>query len=111
MGVFKMFEPEENNVEEKNEKQNSQKNDVLKVSSKSDPNSVAGAIAGTIREHGEAELQAVGAGAVNQVVKAIAISRGYVAPSGLDLICVPGFKDIEINGEKRTAIKFVVEAK
>lgn len=111
MGVFKMFETEENNVEEKNEVKNSQKNDVLKVSSKSDPNSVAGAIAGTIREHGEAELQAVGAGAVNQVVKAIAISRGYVAPSGIDLICVPGFKDIEINGEKRTAIKFVVEAK
>ena len=109
-----MFETEENNIEEKKEKETSQKNDVndvLKVSSKSDPNSVAGAIAGTIREHGEAELQAVGAGAVNQVVKAIAISRGYVAPSGLDLICVPGFKDIEINGEKRTAIKFVVEEK
>src|SRR6056297_381918 len=111
MGVFKMFETEENNTEEKNEEKNSPKNDVLKVSSKSDPNSVAGAIAGTIREHGEAELQAVGAGAVNQVVKAIAISRGYVAPSGIDLICVPGFKDIEINGEKRTAIKFVVEEK
>lgn len=109
-----MFETNENNVEQQSENQNSSRNDVndvLKVSSKSDPNSVAGAIAGTIREHGEAELQAVGAGAVNQVVKAIAISRGYVAPSGLDLICVPGFKDIEINGEKRTAIKFVVEAK
>ena len=106
-----MFETEENNVEKQTKSQNSPENEVLKVSSKSDPNSVAGAIAGTIREHGEAELQAVGAGAVNQVVKAIAISRGYVAPSGIDLICVPGFKDIEINGEKRTAIKFVVEEK
>lgn len=106
-----MFETEEKNVEQNSETQNSSKNEVLKVSSKSDPNSVAGAIAGTIREHGEAELQAVGAGAVNQVVKAIAISRGYVAPSGIDLICVPGFKDIEINGDKRTAIKFVVEEK
>ena len=111
MGVFNMFETEENNVEKQTKSQNSPENEVLKVSSKSDPNSVAGAIAGTIREHGEAELQAVGAGAVNQVVKAIAISRGYVAPSGIDLICVPGFKDIEINGEKRTAIKFVVEEK
>ena len=106
-----MFETEEKNVEQNSETKNSSKNEVLKVSSKSDPNSVAGAIAGTIREHGEAELQAVGAGAVNQVVKAIAISRGYVAPSGIDLICVPGFKDIEINGDKRTAIKFVVEEK
>ena len=81
----------------------------LKVSSKSDPKAVAGALAAVIREEKKAELQAVGAGAVNQTIKAIAISRGYVAPNGLDLIMVPGFAEIEIDGEERTAIKFLVE--
>ena len=81
----------------------------LKVAAKSDPNSVAGALAGVLREEGEAELQAVGAGAVNQAVKSIAIARGYVAPSGMDVYCIPGFKDIEIDGEERTAIKFMVK--
>jgi stage V sporulation protein S len=81
---------------------------VLKVASKSSPNKVAGALAGVIRENGLAELQAVGAGAINQAVKAIAISRGYTAPSGIDLVCIPAFKDIEIEGEERTAIKFIV---
>lgn len=85
------------------------KEDVLKVAAHSSPNSVAGAIAGTIKEKGEAELQAIGAGAINQTIKAIAISRGYVAPSGVNLICVPAFIDIEIDGEKRTAMKFIVE--
>jgi stage V sporulation protein S len=83
--------------------------DVLKVASKSNPNSVAGAIAGVIREEGYAEVQVIGAGALNQAVKAIAISRGYVAPSGIDLICVPAFLDIEIDGEERTAIRFFIE--
>jgi stage V sporulation protein S len=83
--------------------------DVLKVSAKSDPNSVAGALAGVFREEGRAELQAVGAGALNQGVKAVAIARGYVAPSGIDLICIPAFTDIEIDGEERTAIKLIVE--
>lgn len=83
--------------------------DVLKVSSKSNPNSVAGALAGVIREAGMAELQAVGAGAINQSVKAIAIARGFVAPTGLDLICIPAFTDIEIDGEERTAIKLIVQ--
>ncbi|MDZ7672508.1 MAG: stage V sporulation protein S [Halanaerobiales bacterium] len=83
--------------------------DVLKVSAKSDPNSVAGALAGVLREEGRAELQAVGAGALNQGVKAVAIARGYVAPSGIDLICIPAFTDIEIDGEERTAIKLIVE--
>ena len=54
-------------------------------------------------------MQAVGAGAINQAVKAIAISRGYIAPSGVNLVCVPGFVDIEIDGEEKTAIKFIVE--
>lgn len=83
--------------------------EVLKVSSHSNPNSVAGALAGVIREQGKAEIQTVGAGALNQAVKAIAIARGFVAPGGVDLICVPAFADIEINGEERTAIRMLVE--
>ena len=82
---------------------------VLKVSSKSSPNSVAGALAGVLREKGAAELQVIGAGALNQAIKAIAIARGFVAPSGLDLVCVPAFTDIQVNGEERTAIKLLVE--
>ena len=85
--------------------------EVLKVSSKSNPNSVAGALAGVLREKGSAEIQAIGAGALNQAVKSIAIARGFVAPSGLDLICVPAFTDIEIDGEQKTAIKLIVESK
>jgi len=81
----------------------------LKVSSKSDPKAVAGALAAVMREERKVELQAVGAGAVNQTIKAIAISRGYVAPNGMDLIMIPAFVEIEIDGEERTAIKFLVE--
>ena len=83
--------------------------EVLKVAGKSKPNAVAGALAAIIREKGKAELQAIGAGAVNQAVKAIAIARGYVAPSGIDLVCIPAFVDVKIDGEERTAIKFIVE--
>lgn len=83
--------------------------EVLKVSAKSSPNSVAGALAGVIREKGTAEIQAIGAGAINQAVKAVAIARGFVAPSGVDLICIPAFSDINIDGEERTAIKFIVQ--
>lgn len=82
--------------------------DILRVSSSSDPNKVAGALAGTIREHNQAEIQTVGAGALNQAVKAIAISRGFLAPSGIDLVCWPSFIDIEINGNERTAIRLSV---
>jgi len=85
------------------------KMDVLKVSSSSSPNKVAGALAGVLRENGNAELQAIGAGAINQGVKAVAIARGFVAPSGIDLICIPAFTDVEIDGEERTAIKLIVE--
>jgi stage V sporulation protein S len=70
---------------------------------------VAGALAGLIREKGSAEVQAIGAGAINQAVKAVAIARGFVAPGGIDLICIPAFTDVVINGEERTAIKFIVE--
>ncbi|MDK2932351.1 MAG: stage sporulation protein [Clostridiales bacterium] len=83
--------------------------EVLKVSSKSSPNSIAGALAGVIREKGVAEIQAIGAGALNQSVKAVAIARGFLAPSGIDLICIPAFTDILIDGEERTAIKLIVE--
>ena len=82
---------------------------TLKVSSKSNPAKVAGAIAGVIREEGKVEIQTVGAGSLNQAVKALAIARGFVAPSGINLIMIPGFRDIEIDGEERTAIKLIVE--
>ncbi|MFQ6132199.1 MAG: stage V sporulation protein S [Armatimonadota bacterium] len=82
---------------------------TLRVSSRSDPNAVAGALAGTIREQGKAEIQTIGAGALNQAVKSIAIARGFLAPSGVDLVCRPAFVDVEIDGNERTAIKLFVE--
>ena len=85
--------------------------EVLKISSKSNPNSVAGAIAGLVKESNKAEMQAIGAGALNQAIKGIAIARGFVAPSGKNLVCIPAFSDITIDGEERTAIKLIVEAK
>ena len=85
--------------------------DVLKVSSKSKPNSVAGALANALKEKQGVEIQAIGAGALNQAIKAIAIARGYVAPTGKDLICIPAFSDILIDGEERTAIKLIIECR
>jgi len=83
--------------------------EILKVSAKSSPNSVAGALAGVLREKGNAEMQAIGAGALNQAIKAVAIARGFVAPHGMDVVCVPAFTDIVIDNEERTAIKLIVE--
>ena len=83
--------------------------ETLKVSSSSQPKSVAGALAAVLRVNSVAELQAVGAGAVNQAVKAMAITRGFLAPNGMDLVVIPAFVEIAIDGEKRTAIKFIVE--
>ncbi|MDR3053753.1 MAG: stage V sporulation protein S [Coriobacteriales bacterium] len=83
--------------------------EFLKVSSKSSPSSVAGAIAGMIKDGVPVEVQSVGAGAVNQAVKAIAIARGFLAPVGIEIVCAPAFADICINGENRTAIRFAVE--
>ncbi len=83
--------------------------DVLKISTKSNPNSVAGAIAGLIKERGKAEMQVIGAGAINQAIKAVAIARGFVAPSGIDLICVPAFTEVKIDDDDRTGIKLLVE--
>ena len=84
---------------------------VLKVSAKSLPNSVAGAIAGVIRENNEVEIQAVGAGATNQAIKSFAIARGYLAPTGVDLVCIPAFASVDIDGVERTAIKLIVMAR
>ena len=83
--------------------------DVLKVSSKSSPSSVAGAMAGVVRQQGAVEVQVVGAGALNQAVKAVAIARGYLAPSGIDAICIPTFVDVEIDGQARTALRLLIE--
>jgi len=84
---------------------------LLKVSSTSRPNSVAGAIAGIIRSDGEVQIQTIGAGALNQTIKGIAIARGYIAPTGQEIVCIPFFKDIEVNGEVKTAIVINVEIK
>lgn len=83
----------------------------LKVSSKSSPASVAGAIAGMVKDGVGVEIQAVGAGAVNQAVKAIAISRGFLSPVGIEVACIPSFADIVIDGEYRTAIRFAIESR
>jgi stage V sporulation protein S len=85
--------------------------DVLKVSSKSKPNSVAGALANAFKDKQGVEIQAIGAGAINQAIKAVAIARGYVAPTGKDLICIPAFSDIIIDCEERTDIKLIVECR
>ena len=83
--------------------------ETLKVSSKSNPNSVAGALANVMREKGEVEVQAIGAGALNQAIKAIAIARGFLAPVGKDVCCIPSFSDADVEGEERTAIKLLVK--
>ena len=83
--------------------------EILKVSSHSTPNSVAGAIASVVRDKNVVEVQAVGAGAANQAIKAIAIARGYLAPIGVDLICIPAFASVVIDGEDRTAMKLICE--
>jgi stage V sporulation protein S len=85
--------------------------DTIKVSAKSRSTAVAGAIAGVIREHKHADVQAIGAGAVNQAIKAIAIARGYLEQDGLDIVCIPAFVEIDVGGEERTAIKFAVEVR
>ncbi len=85
--------------------------DVIKVAAQSRPTSVAGAIAGVIREHRHAEVQAIGAGAVNQAIKAIAIAKGYLELDGIEICCVPHFVEISIDEKERTAIKIVVESR
>jgi len=82
---------------------------ILKVSSDSRTSAVAGAIAGVVREHQRADVQAIGAGAVNQAVKAVAIARGYLQEDGIDIVCLPEFTTVDISGKERTAIRLVVE--
>ena len=82
---------------------------ILKVSSESRTSAVAGAIAGVVRGHKRAEVQAIGAGAVNQAVKAVAIARGFLQEDGIDIVCIPEFATVDISGKERTAIRLVVE--
>ena len=83
--------------------------EVLKVSAKSEPKAVAGAIAAILRNGEPVEVNAIGAAAVNQVVKSIAVARGYVAPNGIDLVCIPAFAQLEVDGTEKTSIRFIVE--
>ena len=85
--------------------------EVLKISSKSNPNSVAGAIAGLLKESNKEEMQAIGPGALNQAVKAVAIARGFVAPAGVDLNCIPAFAEVEVDVEERNGMKLIVESR
>lgn len=82
---------------------------ILKIRNESNPNSVAGAIAALLREGKEIELHVVGAGAVNQAVKAIIIARGFVAPTGLNISTIPAFIEVDVEGEDRTGIKFIIK--
>lgn len=83
--------------------------DIIKVSSSSRTSAVAGAIAGVVRENNRAEAQAIGAGAVNQAIKAVAIARTYLQEDGIDVICIPEFTSVDIEGKERTALKLTVE--
>ncbi|MBZ0293429.1 MAG: stage V sporulation protein S [Anaerolineae bacterium] len=94
-----------------NNDDDSRKNDVIKVSAKSRSTAVAGAIAAVIREQRLAEVQAIGAGAVNQAVKALAIARGYLTRDEIDIIFIPYFTEVDIDGQERTAVRFRVETR
>lgn len=83
--------------------------DIIKVSGTSRTSSVAGAIAGVMREHKHAEVQAIGASAINQAVKALVLAKGYLAADGIQIMCVPEFVDVQIEDKVRTAVKFVVD--
>lgn len=83
--------------------------EVLRVAANSDVKALAGALVAAIKANGKVEVQAVGAGAVNQAIKAIAVSRGFVAPNGVNLIFIPAFSEVVINGETKTALKFLVQ--
>lgn len=85
--------------------------DLIKVSARSRSTAVAGAIAGVIRQYDFAEIQAIGAGAVNQAVKALAIARGYLEQDAIDIVCMPFFTEVDIDGNERTAVRFRVESR
>lgn len=102
-------EPVATQVETVVEVNGNEHSEVLKVSARSRPSAVAGAIAGVVRESGRAEVQAIGAGATNQAVKAVAIARDYLEETGIDSVCLPAFIDVTIDNEDRTAIRLIVE--
>jgi len=83
--------------------------DVIKVSAHSRSTAVAGAIAGVMRDHRYAEVQAIGASAVNQAIKAVAIAKNYLALDGIHIVCIPEFVEIDIEGQERTAVKLIIE--
>ncbi|HNS06949.1 MAG TPA: stage V sporulation protein S [Anaerolineaceae bacterium] len=85
--------------------------DIIKVKANSRTAAVAGAIAGVMREHKHVDIQAIGAGAVNQALKALVLAKGYLAEEGIEIICSPEFVDVDIDGKVRTAIKIVVDPK
>ncbi|SHJ54614.1 stage V sporulation protein S [Clostridium cavendishii DSM 21758] len=85
--------------------------DILKVSTKSTPKYVAGVLATILRKNKVAEIQAIGPGAVNQAVKSITIARGFIAPNGMELLVIPAFSEVQIQGHEKTAIKFIVESR
>ncbi|MCX7683287.1 MAG: stage V sporulation protein S [Anaerolineae bacterium] len=83
--------------------------DIIKVAANSRSTAVAGAIAGVMREKGEVDVQAIGAGAVNQAIKAICIARGYLEEDGIDIICVPSFVEVNIDDQERTAVRINIQ--
>src|SRR5215831_10374282 len=103
------YEDEQGDYMEETHVEQTGKPDVIKVSAKSRSTAVAGAIAGVMREHHYAEVQAIGAGAVNQAVKALAIARGYLGRDEIDIVFTPYFTEVQIDGQERTAVRFSVE--
>lgn len=103
------YDPEHDELVETFNREAASTPDVIKVSAKSRSTAVAGAIAAVIREHRFAEVQAIGAGAVNQAVKALAIARGYLSGDNIDIVCTPYFTEVDIDGQERTAVRFSVE--
>lgn len=87
------------------------KKEIFKATSRTNPSQLAGAIAGTMRDHDCVEIQSIGAGAINQSIKGIAIARGFLSPVGIEIVCSPSFREVEINGELKTAISLEVTAK
>jgi stage V sporulation protein S len=83
--------------------------DIIKVAATSRSTAVAGAIAGVMREKGQVDVQAIGAGAVNQAVKAVTIARGYLELDGIDIVCVPSFVEVMIDDQERTAVRLSIE--
>ena len=87
------------------------KKEIFKATSRTNPSQLAGAIAGTMKDHDVVEIQAIGAGAINQSIKGIAIARGFLSPVGIEINCSPAFKSVNIDGEIKTAIALEITSK